>query len=250
MSSRGRDPANPYAAPEAPLAFAADAVPSGGTLEQTLAGGTRLTIEGIISDAWKLIPGFKGTFWLAALGIFGASIVLGIVTAVMAQTTNLPLAANLVNLALTALVFWPLQVGVLMLGVRRAAGVETRASMIGEFFPHTGRIAGLLILQSVLVLLGTVLFVIPGIYLGVSYIISVPLLIDRRMGIWEALETSRRAVTTCWFRTFGLLLTIGLINLLGMLMLGIGLIWMMPLGLVSLGMLYHRLAGYAGGETN
>ena len=135
MSSRGRGPANPYAAPEAPLAFAADAVPSGGTLEQTLAGGTRLTTEGIISDAWKLIPGFKGTFWLAALGIFGASFVLGIVTAVMAQTTTSPLAASL-------------------------------------------------------------------------------------------------------------------ICLLRMLMLGIGLIWMMPLGLVSLGMLSHRLAGYAGGETN
>ena len=69
------------------------------------------------------------------------------------------------------------------------------------------------------------------------------------MGILEALETSRRVITPCWFRTFGLLLVIGIANLVGFITLGIGLIWAVPFGVITIGMLYHRLAGYVGGEN-
>ena len=249
MSSLGSDPSNPYAAPEASLS---DSVPvasaAGGTLAEALAGDTGWTIGEILRDSWQRVSGFKGTFWLATLPVIAVSLVSGFATAFIAQATQSVLASNLASLLLN-LVVWPLNVGMWMLGVRRAAGAETRASMIGEFYPQIGRIAGLFILQSILILLGMLFLVLPGIYLAVSYILAIPLLIDRRMGIWEALETSRRVITPCWFRTFGLLLVIGIANLVGFITLGIGLIWAVPFGVITIGMLYHRLAGYVGGEN-
>ena len=250
MTAPVRNPANPYAAPEANLATA-PSLPgfAGGTLEQTLAGATNWTIGDIVGDSWKLVPGFKGTAWLALLASMAASFVVGIAIALVENATQSVAIAQVVNYGLSAIVLWPIFAGVMMLGVRRAAGEETRAAMVGDCLSQVARIAGLSILQTVLVMLGFLLLVIPGIYLAVSYILALPLLVDRRMGIWQALETSRRAIGTCWFKTCGLLLSLSALSLVGLFTLGIGLIWILPLCIIAWGMLYHRLVGYSGGPA-
>jgi len=241
-----RDPFNPYAAPEASLA--ADVVPAdaGGSLEQTLAGNTAWTIDQLVRDSWRLVRGFKGTFWLAFLAYMGVAMLVGFVVGLVAGFTRSMPAAQLVNYLLSAFVLWPMLAGLWMLGVRRAAGAATRASMVGDCFSQAGRIAGLSIVQMILVGLGFLLFIIPGIYLAVSYVLALPLLVDHRLGVWESLETSRRVIGTCWFRTFGLMLTLGSLSLFMLLTLGIAAIWLLPLAFIALGMLYHRLAGYVG----
>jgi len=250
MTAPVRNPANPYAAPEANLATA-PMLPgfAGGTLEQTLAGATNWTIGDILGDSWKLVPGFKGTAWLALIAYSVAAIVVGIAVQLVATATRSMAITQLVNYGLSALFLGPMFAGVMMLGVRRAAGEETRAAMVGDCLSQVARIAGLSILQAVLVMLGFLLLVIPGIYLGVSYILALPLLVDRRMGIWQALETSRRAIGTCWFKTCGLLLSFSALSLVGLFTLGIGLIWILPLCIIAWGMLYHRLVGYSGGPA-
>ena len=61
------------------------------------------------------------------------------------------------------------------------------------------------------------------------------------------METSRKCVTQCWFRIFGLLLIVAIIGLLGtVLSLGIGAIWIVPLILLTLGIAYRNLFGYEG----
>jgi len=243
--SRSREPLNPYAPPS--TSFSPPLLPMpGGTLEATLAGQTRWTIGHLISDSWNLVSGFKGTFWLAILMMIGAQIIVNVVVTIVARVTGEPLAVYGVSLLASIALLWPLQMGLLMLGVRRAAGVETRAGMVGEFFPQAGRIAGLLIVQGLLIALGLLLLIVPGIYLAVSWILAPPLLLDRGLGIWQSLETSRKVIGTCWFQTFGLVLLGFPLTLLIILTLGIGAIWLAPLASIVLGMLYHRLVGYAG----
>jgi uncharacterized membrane protein len=242
------DLSNPYVAPEADLSAMNSSArgPTAGTLEQTLAGNTAWTIEEILGDAWRLVSGYKGTIWLALAAYFGLAVVVNILTAIVLRATNSALISQLANFGFTAVILWPVMAGMLMLGVRRAAGAETRFGMLGNYGSQTLRIAGLLILQSLLVFIGFVLLVIPGIYLSIAYILAVPLLVDRDLGIWEALETSRRAIGTCWFRTFGLLLVTGLLLLLVPLTLGIAGIWILPMVSLVFGVLYHRLVGYSG----
>jgi len=245
-----RDPSNLYAAPDSNVtveSFSQSVV--GGTLEQTLAGNTHWTVGEIFTDSWNLVRGFKGTCWLVLLAYLAAMIVMGIVEAVIVAVTESAGVTKLVEFVLTIFVLWPLWTGIFMLGVRRAAGAETRAGMVGDYFPMAGRIAGLMILQTVLIVFGFLMLVLPGIYLAVSYMLALPLLVDRGLGVWESLETSRRVVGTCWFRVAGLVVCCGLISLLCAFTLGIGAIWLWPLTVITFGMLYHRLAGYAGGDA-
>ena len=155
MTAPARDPANPYAAPEANLSTAS--LPpgvAGGTLEQTLAGQTTWTIGEILGDSWKLVSGFKGTIWLASLAYMGAAFLMGFVVQFVAGATRSVAITQVVNFVLTSCVLWPLLAGMVMLGARRAAGAETRAAMVGAYLPQAARIAGLSILQAVLIMLG------------------------------------------------------------------------------------------------
>ena len=52
----------------------------------------------------------------------------------------------------------------------------------------------------------------------------IPLVIDRGMPVWDAMELSRTTVHRQWFQTFGLLLAAGLLILLSAMALGIGLV--------------------------
>ena len=47
---------------------------------------------------------------------------------------------------------------------------------------------------------------LPGLYLFVAWVFSVPLVADKRLEFWSAMELSRKVVTRVWFETFGLVL--------------------------------------------
>lgn len=59
-------------------------------------------------------------------------------------------------------------------------------------------------LSLILIQLGTIACVLPGIYLLIAWVFSLPLVADRGLGFWGALETSRRAATRHWFKIFAL----------------------------------------------
>jgi hypothetical protein len=67
-------------------------------------------------------------------------------------------------------------------------------------------IVWLSVLSGVLVLLGAILFVLPGIYLYVSFAVAVPVLLVEGAGPWRALGRSRRLVKGRWWGTLGVTL--------------------------------------------
>ena len=140
----------------------------------------------------------------------------------------------------------PLMAGLIMLCVRRVAGAETSFSMIGNYYDRILPLFAVNFLVVIIASLGMLVLVLPGIYLAVAYAMAVPLLVDKKMGVWEAMETSRKAITQCWFRYFGLLLLSFALILIGMLALGIGLIWMAPMVTLMYASVYHEMFGFEG----
>ena len=61
------------------------------------------------------------------------------------------------------------------------------------------------VLTSVLSAIGFFFCLLPGIYLWVAWTFSLPLVIDKRLDFWPAMELSRRVSTRVWFELFGLL---------------------------------------------
>ena len=92
-----------------------------------------------------------------------------------------------------------------------------------------------------LTVIGLLFCIIPGIYLGVSYSFAIPLVLDKKIGFWEALELSRKKVTEKWFLIFGLMILVGLITLAGVLCFCIGLFIAIPVGYAALMYAYQQL---------
>jgi hypothetical protein len=84
------------------------------------------------------------------------------------------------------------------------------------------------LLTQTLLALGLIALVIPGIYLAVSYLFAIPMGIFGGLDPWSAMEWSRKLITRNWWRFFGLLLVLVLLNLLGFLLAGIGLLFTIP----------------------
>jgi uncharacterized membrane protein len=91
--------------------------------------------------------------------------------------------------------------------------------------------------------IGVILAILPMMYLSVAYTFTWSLIADRNLGAWQALETSRRAVTHKFFPVLGLLFLITVVNVLACIPMFIGLIWTLPWTVVVLGEAYLRIFG-------
>ena len=94
---------------------------------------------------------------------------------------------------------------------------------------------------GVLIFLGILLCIIPGLYLAIGYMFSSYLIVARNMDFWQAMETSRRAVTANLGSMVVLVLAIIGINILGVLALLLGLVVTIPTTYCATVVAFHVL---------
>lgn len=240
-------PVNPFQ-PPAPGADVATPIASAGSLEKAINGEYDFEIGDVMSEAWSLTNGFKGTFWggafvayfLMLAVFFTVAFVLGLIAGSDAGLV----VGIVVNMATTAAIA-PLIVGVMMLGVRRACGQPVSFGVVFGYFDKLAPLAGAYLLTTLLTYVGVLFLILPGIYLALAYGMTLPLIADQNLPIWQAMETSRKALTHKWFRLFGTYFVVGIVVFLSILPLGIGLIWSAPWSVLVLGVLYRRIFGAA-----
>ena len=89
--------------------------------------------------------------------------------------------------------------------------------------------------------IGLLVLSIPCMYLLVGYVFVLPLIIDRNLPFWGAMETSRRTVHRQWFQTFGLLFAAGLLLLVPARWFVFGLVLTLPVCTAALMFAYEDL---------
>jgi hypothetical protein len=243
---------NPYAAPTSQLQDRSTNDGQALSIEEALSRGYNFNIGDLISEAWQRTKGTKGIiiggFILFYAVLLLASFVLGGIFGLVGLTDGedfsaVSIIAELVVGVFASALAYPFMAGLNMVGIRRAAD---QPIAFNEIFSHFGRTVPLLItavIMMALVYLGMILLLIPGIYLSMAYVLAIPLVVERGLSPWQALEASRKAITQHWFKVFGLFLLLGLITMLSAIPLGIGLVWTIPLMIISMGILYRTIFG-------
>jgi hypothetical protein len=100
-----------------------------------------------------------------------------------------------------------------------------------------------LLVSGLLTSLGIVLCIAPGIYLVVAWQFSLPLIIDKRLGFWDAMELSRKVITKHWWSFCGLWLLSILLNFAGALVCCVGQFVSAPVTLLALMYAYEDILG-------
>lgn len=94
---------------------------------------------------------------------------------------------------------------------------------------------------SVLISAGLILCVLPGIYLFVGWMFAIPLIMDKRIDFWPAMELSRKVVHDRWWEVFGLAIIWWVLLILGAFVFGIGIFFTAPIAMGALFYAYEDI---------
>lgn len=215
-----------------------------GSIEDAIAGNYKFEIGEVISEAWNKTSGIKGTFFLALILAVIAQIGIMIVTGGILQgALGLGASGVFIQMIILMLIITPIQMGIFLLGIKRSVDADVKATSIFSQFGKTLKLFFTMFLMWIILTVGFLLFILPGIYLSIAYFMAMPLIVEKDMGIWEAMETSRKAITKRWFSMFFFLILMVIIVYISAIPLGIGLIWTFPMFMVGLGIIYRNMFG-------
>jgi GYF domain 2 len=232
---------------------AAPNAPSVAIPDDLLERDYELDIGGCVSRGWELI---KKNFW----PVVGINALIFIIIMAFNQITGLftsPIVQGMIRqhhvspggifvIVLVTIVSAPVYT-LLMAGLFKYFLKMIRGEHpgIGDAFagfgPSTGQLILLGLVMNFLTLIGYVLCLVPGIYLAVAWFFAVPLVIDKQMGFWQAMELSRKMVNKHWFLVFAFLLVYGLLSVAGIVACCIGIFVTMPIGLAALMYAYETI---------
>jgi hypothetical protein len=197
--------ANAFGQPMGPGAFAAP--PGTRSIEEICQTGYQMQIGKWMSDGWQLC---KPILWPMVGFLF--------VTGVISNVT----------FGLSYLVYGPLMAGLTIVPLRLAKG---RPQPFGKFFDGFKAFLPLFLLSivmGVLIWVGAMLLIIPGIYLAIAWTWANLLVIDRGMDFWPAMAASMKVVNKNFWGTLGWLVVSGFMAGLGVVACGLGLLITIP----------------------
>ncbi len=196
-------------------------------MQNVLASDYNIEIGRCIGRAWELL---QQDFWF----LVGA----GFVAWVIGAGGFIPYLGFLISLVVGG----PMMGGLYALYLRKIRG---QTASFGDIFlgfgPAFGSLVGVYLVSMLLTFVGLIFLILPGIYLAVSWIFAVPLVIDRGMDFWAAMELSRKVVTKHWWQTFGFLIVLGLLAIAGLLACVVGIFVTMVISQLALMYAYNDI---------
>jgi hypothetical protein len=240
---------SPLAAPPPPLAGGSPAL----TPAELAARDYDLDIGSCLTRSWELL---KGNFWPIVGITFLVWVVMTAVNQGIGLIYRVPMDDMIRNhefsvsgallILFGLLIAMPIQ-SVLMGGLYNfyLKMIRQEEAGVGDAFSGItlapGQLALLGFVMGLLTLVGTAFCIVPGLYLSIGWIFATPLVIDKKMGFWAAMELSRQVVTRHWFMVFALLIVVGLIGACGVIACCIGVFVTVPLGWVALMFAYEDI---------
>jgi len=124
---------------------------------------------------------------------------------------------------------------------RVADGQKPEFIHLYERFHHYFNFIVTNILYSLSVLVGVLLLVIPGIYFAIRLMFASTLVAEKNIDPMEALRLSGMVTKGLIWKLLGFNLLVGLINICGVLLLGIGLLFTIPMTGIAMLIVYKKL---------
>ncbi len=213
-----------------------------------------LDVMGCFSRAWELVTRNFGLVGGAAalmlviqifMGLLGMIPIVGALVSLASMIIGGPLLGGLYSLILRVIRNEPAEIGNLFDGLR------LRFLQLFLTVLITGLLTGVALLPGALVVglavfigvqaheatavsiligaAGAVIIIIPVLFLSISWLFALPLVMDKNIEFWPAMEASRKVTFRVWIKVFVLVLLMGIINLVGAIPCGLGLFFTIPL---------------------
>lgn len=180
-------------------------------------------IGSCLSEGWELYKRRPGL-------LTGATIIAALVNAI---AEAVPFAT---------LITYPLTLaGLYIIVIRLDAGEDVRLANLLDGLPKFLPLVLASLLMSLLITLGLLLLVLPGLYLAFAYGFTTLNIVDRDLDFWPAMEASRRTITAHFWTYLGFAIILLFIVLAGALALGVGVLVAIPVCIAAQYRFYRTL---------
>ena len=205
-----------------------DAVNPDALAEQIIARGREVDIGRCVGRSWELMT---KNFWL----VVGATAVVGLVEGAVCL---IPIFGHVALLAMVGVLHGGLYA--MFLKLIRGQQADFNDTFIG-FSVGLVPLALAGLIKSLLIGVGLACVVLPGIFLAVAWLFTFPLVIDKKLDFWPAMELSRKVATKQWWPLFGLAIVNCLIIIAGIPCCLIGVFVAMPVAIGALVYAYEDI---------
>jgi len=194
------------------------------------------TIEGVIGQGWQI---FKKK-WATIYGLFLISMLPQIISSVLGNVFGdsiLVLVFSFIFIIVNAIITMGLIKSFIYLVRGQEVSFDLIISTSKDLWKYI--LGGLR--YSLLVMVGYILFVIPGIIWGIKYMFTPALIIDKSMNGKEAMDASAKMTDGLKWKLFFTFFVIGLFALAGMLALFVGMFVTIPVAVLTYYVIYNIL---------
>lgn len=217
-----------------------------GRINQTLAKQYQFDVKGLLRKAASLTKMNFGSLLQGCVVLFLTFVVLGIIVqpfiTVHDDGTYTFEHQSIIEIVAICVVA-PLLSGLYMMGVSQARGHKITVFSTFQYFPLIFLLALTQLINSILVQLGMMLLLIPGIYFYLASTFSIMLVADKKLTPISAIILSCRLFNAYWKQLVSIYAVIILLFITVPFTLGFSLIWVLPFYFSITGLLYQELAG-------
>ncbi len=204
-----------------------------------------------IRFGWNIAKGRPGFFLVVLIVYFAVVVIPAWITARIEPKSAFEWVLYLGIAVARVILGLVVGLGLLRVGLRFT---DNEPATVGDLFsPSWSQVVANFIasiLEAVIVSVGLLFLIVPGIFLATRLSMAPYLILDRRVGALEALRGSWALTQRSAWDLFLLALLSLLINCLGALALGIGLLWSLPTTLVAYAFVYRKLQDGLAGTTS
>jgi uncharacterized membrane protein len=243
-------------APQAPMPGAPPVFSTAANLGE---GDYELDIGGCLTCGWNLLKNNFGLLFVAVLiynlieGVvagFGMIPFIGPLFSLANLVVVGPLMGGLIYIFLQTIRSQPASVGEVFIGFRKSfaqlfLGYLIPALLAGVWLIPAGIVAVICILPTItshvaahpsagavaIIVVAFLICLMAVFYLSTNWIFTLPLIMDKQMDFWPAMQTSWKMVNKHWWQVFGLIVLMGLLNIAGLLACCVGIFFTIPIGL-------------------
>jgi len=121
-------------------------------------------------------------------------------------------------------------------------GQKPEYAHLTERFAHYLNFVATNVLYGIAVLLGLILLIIPGIYLSIRLMYALTAVAEKNLEPMEAFRVSGTFTQGLIWKLIGFNLVLGLVNVCGALLIGVGLLFTIPMTSIALLIVYKKLS--------
>ncbi|MDB2330095.1 stress protein [Alteromonas sp.] len=220
--------------------------PEDSVIANTLSGERDIDVKSVFMRANQFVKGNFSTLFQGVFVLFLAFVMLGIVTQsfITLNDDGSYVIENQSIIEIAAVfVLSPLITGLYMLGVAHARREPTNVFSMFSFLPIIFVLALTQLIISIVVQLGLILLVVPGVYVWMASIFSLMLVSDKQMTPIRAIILSCKVFNVYWTKISAIFAVFVLLFITAPLTFGLSLVWVLPLYFSVFGLLYNDLFG-------